>query len=178
MRYAKECTDLRNRLKRLEKEKTQLMVDVDIKESEKARVEEREDVLHKERLAFVKNISDVDAERRIQTSANIKLCQDIEKLLGAERSLEIDLLKERQVMDEVMEDMKVQRKEHQHVLRQLDAAVKSKRDAQDTNDLSFKRISDLERNTSHLKEESRFLEAQNLSKNQGKFSYIENVKTF
>lgn len=166
MQYEKECNDLRNKLRVLEKEKAQLVVDMDIKEREKARVEERESLLHKERWSFIQNLSEVDTECKIQTNANIKLCEEMEKLMGIEKSLEMGLLRERRTMNEMMEEMKVQRQQHQNSLRQLDMTVKGKRDVEENLVYSFQKEKDLERSVTHWKEELSLKERENQGQNR------------
>ncbi|CAL8082475.1 unnamed protein product [Orchesella dallaii] len=159
--YEKECTELRNKLKVLEKEKAQLRLDVEIKESEKGNVEEREAALSKEKWSLIHNLTELDTERSTQTNANLKLCHDMEKLLNVEKSLEVSLLKERKVMGEMMEEMRHKKHEHNNALRQLDIAIKEKRDTQLDLEHSVKRNVDLDRNVKHLKEELQFNDLDN-----------------
>lgn len=167
MQYEKECMDLRNRLRQLEKEKTQLALDVEIKNSEKARVQERESLLQKEKCRYVRNLGEIDTECRVQTNANLKLCEDMEKLLGIEKSLEVGLLKERQSMGEMMHEMKQQQEHHVKLMSELDNTTKKKRDLQELLEHAESKGRELNRNVAHWKEETEIREARNKSQAKG-----------
>lgn len=164
----KEIAGLKLKLTHLERDKKFLSHEICIKESEKNRIEEREAKLAHNKWTMIKNLTDIDQERRLQTNANVQLVDTIGHLLDVGKSQEFKLLKQRKEIDMIMEGMKLKTKEHEDALRKLGIQRKEVVDMTGEQKYSEEKVQHLERQVRHWKEEFQFKELNNDQSGLGK----------
>lgn len=152
---------MKHQLIKLERDKKYLFNDVSIKEGERRRVEDENAQLAQNKYNLIKNLTEIDQERRIQAEVNLKLVQDVGELLQGCKTREYTLLKQRTDINLMLEHMKQKRKEQEETLRKLGIQQKRMQEMHHGQKVSKETMEHLERQVMHWKEEFQFKENVN-----------------
>lgn len=168
MKREKELTELKHRLTKLERDKKFLFNDISIKDGELRRADDQNAQLAQSKYDMIKNLTEIDQERRMQEELNLKLVEDVGHLLEGCKTKQYLLLKQRKDIDLMLATMKQKRNEQEETLRKLGLQGKRLQDSDHDKKLSKETMEHLERQVMHWKEEFQVKELDNRGASLGK----------